>query len=262
MKSHNYQLTVKVVIGAASLLLASLVVAQTSSPRDQSEVPSFPANFKGEDCDTISKDLKKLNLKKDEFETTADYSNRISDVLKSAMSGGQPLTTSKYFVNSEVPSGVYDADKGSMKVYASLRQSTKVSDSIKYASTAIVRMRSATSNYKGQNAFGATTGVTAYRDNICGVAFVNLDPVTDLKWMSTIDIQMTPEVARRSKGNMVLVYQASLTPPLMVPYSQRIAATLSEPTEIVTNGDVLTAKLERYFVVNRATGEVLFSKNY
>jgi len=80
--------------------------------------------------------------------------------------------------------------------------------------------------------------------------------------MGVIGFALDPDMARQNKGNIALVYQARLAPPLLVDYRQYIAPTISSPSEILVQGDVLTAVLERYFVINKVTGEILFERLY
>ncbi len=224
---------------------------------------AFSPGFKGEDCDAIAKILKKSQIKKDEFESTASYEQRLQGILDTEAVSNRPLAEAKLFVNSEKISSAYDADKGLMKIYGSLRQSVRVSESVKYASVAILRTRSShISEYQGQNNFGASKVVKKYRNEVCGVAFMNVSPSTDFEWMSAIEFPLSPDVARKSKENLALVYQASLRGPLLVDYRQHIAPTMEYPSDILTEGDALTAVLERYFVINKETGEILFERLY
>lgn len=247
----------------ALLITGFLPPAEAQAQPDALPSVSFPPNFKGEDCDSIVDVLKKSKVKKDEFETTLEFTQRIQSTLGSIFVADKPLAEQKYFVNSDRTSAVYDADKGVLRVYGSLRQSTKVSESIQYAETVIVKTRSAdSSEYRGQNNLGASTKVKKYRDNICGVAFVNLSPVTDLEWMSKIEFALPAEAARQAKGNIAIVYMARLTAPLLVEYRQYIAPTMSSPSDILVTGDALVARLEHFFVINRVTGVVLFERQY
>lgn len=257
---HIYRPIRKLVISFAAVAYSAINMAQA-----QTDTPSgaFLPTFRGEDCDAIATALRDGETKKDEFENTSSYEKRLQNILSSKTASGRPLSEPKFFVNSDRTSAIYDADKGSMKVYGSLRQSTKVSESIRYASTVIVNTRSThASQYQGQNSFGASATIKKYRDDICSVAFLNVSPVTDHEWMGVIEFPLTPEIARQSKGNITLVYQARLAPPLLVDYRQYIAPTTSSPSDILVQGDALTAVLERYFVINKATGEVLFERLY
>jgi hypothetical protein len=254
-----------VIVRSTLLALLTTCCLHPVAAQAQSDVPQFrfPPEFKGEDCDSIVAMLKKVKVSKDEFETTADFTQRVQSVLGSTSVADKPLSEPKYFVNSDRTSAVYDADKGVLRVYGSLRQSTKVSEAIKYAQTVIVKTRSAeSSEYRGQNNFGASTAVKKYRDEICGVAFVNLSPVTDHEWMGKIEFPLLAETARQSKGNIAIVYLSRLTTPLLVEHRQYIAPTMSSPSEILVTGDALVTTLERFFIVNRATGAVLFERQY
>lgn len=256
---HKYPLVRNFMVSLVAVACSVITMAQAQTPFSV----AFPPNFKGEDCDAIATVLRESQTKKDEFENIASYENRLEGILNAKTVSDRPLSESKFFINSDRISSTYDADKGLMKVYGSLRQSTKVSESIRYARTVVVNTRSArASEYQGQNSFSASTTVKKYRDEICGVAFLNVSPVTDLEWMGIIEFPLSAEVARQSKGNVTLVYQARLAPPLVVDYRQYIAPTLSSPSDILVQGDALTAVLERYFLINKATGEVLFERAY
>lgn len=249
----------------ALLVLLSIATHQPIALAQDAKEPKFqfPANFVGEECDAIVDALKNQKLNKDEFETSAAFADRVQSAMNSTVVAGRNLSEPRYFVNSDHTSAVYDADKGMLKVYGSLRQSTRVSEAVKYASTVIVKKRSAeSSEYAAENRFGATTTVKRYRDEICGVAFLNVSPVTDHQWMGSIEFPLSAESARLSRGKISIVYLARLSPPLLVEHRQRIAATMSAPSEIVVSGDALTAILERFYVINKATGEVLFERVY
>jgi hypothetical protein len=239
----------------------SLAVAQSQSAIAEPLV--FPPDFKGEDCDSLVATLKQNKVRKDEFESSADFTQRLEKLLESKSVTGSTLSEPKYFINSDRTSAVYDADKGAIKVYGSLRQSTKISDSTKYASTVIVKTRSTdTSEYQGQNRFGVATQVTKFRKEICGVAFLNVSPATDHQWMGTIEFPLSAEIARQSKGNIAIAYSVRLATPLLVEHRQHISPTVTSPTEIIVAGDALVATLERFYVFNRATGDVLHERIY
>lgn len=250
----------RLAIGILFAICAIPAIAQDKPPL---QTPMFPSNFRGEDCDAIAAALKGRAIRKDEFESTADYEKRAEAMFTSVSVSGRPLAESRYFVNSDQISAVYNADKGLMKVYGSLRHSTKVSDTIRYASTVIVKTRSAQKNqYEGQNLYGASTTVDKYRDEVCGVAFLNVSPVTDHEWMGQIEFPLPADIARRSKGNIVIAYLARLAPPFLIDYRQYIAPTMSAPSEILVTGDALTAVLERFIVLNKTSGEVLYDRVY
>lgn len=247
-------------IGVISAICTIPAVAQDNAPL---QMPMVPSNFRGEDCDAIVAALKSRAIRKDEFETTADYEKRAETMITSISISGRPLAESKYFINSEQISSIYNADTGLMKVYGSLRNSTKVSDTIQYASTVIVKTRSAKKNqYEGQNRYGTSTTVNNYRDEICGVAFLNVSPVSSHEWMGQIEFPLPADVARRSKEKIAIAYFAHLAPPFLVEYRDYIAPTMSAPSEILVTGDALTAVLERFIVFNKTTGEVLFEQIY
>lgn len=245
------------------LSLAVGMLSAIAQDQPSTQPPVISKNFRGEECDAIAATLKANAIRKDEFETTLAYEKRAQTLLSSVPVSGRPLAESKYFINSDQISAVYDADKGSMRVYGSLRHSTKVSDTIRYASTVIVKTRSAQKDqYEGQNRFGASTTVNNYRDEVCGVAFLNVSPVTDHEWMGRIEFPLSADIARRSKGNIAIAYVARLAPPFVVDYREYIAPTISAPSEILVTGDALTAVLERFIVLNKTTGEVLFDRLY
>jgi hypothetical protein len=224
---------------------------------------SFSPNFSGENCDALVAALKKEKVEKSEFETSADFSKRMQDILEVKSVAGRRLSEPMYFLNPKVLSAVFDADRQSMKVYGAIAQSTRVSPTNQYASTVTLSTRSSnTSQYAAQNRFGASTGVTRYRHEICGLAFLNVSPVTDHQWMGSIEFPLSPEAARRIKDKIAIVYLAQIAPPLLAQHRKRAAPTLSEPIEVVVTGDALTAVLENFFVINRITGEVLFERVY
>lgn len=246
-----------------TLLAASCLNSAAAQVLPDAPPFSFPPDFKGEDCDSIVAALKKSKLSKDEFETTADFTNRIQSNLSSTYVADRPLSELKYFVNSDRTSAVYDADKGILRVYGSLRQSTKISEAVKYASTVIVKIRTAESGeYRGQNNFGVSTTVKRYRDEICGVAFINLSPSTELDWMGKIEFPLSAEAARASKDKIAIVYLSRLVAPLVIEYRQSKSPTMNAPSDILITGDALVATLERFFIVNRITGAVLFERQY
>jgi hypothetical protein len=252
--------TARVLLASISLsALSSLALAQTSTDQPF----RFPPSFLGEDCDALASSIKQANVRKDEFETSSAFTARLQALLDQPLASGRKLSEPMYFVNSDRVSAVYDADRGSMKVYGSLRQSTRISDSIRFAGTVVVKKRSAeSSEYQAQNRIGASTTVQRYRDEICGVAFTNLSPVTDHQWMGLIEFPLSVETAKASKGNIGIVYLAKLTPPLLIEHRQRVAPTMTSPVEILVTGDALTAVLERFYVINKLTGEVLFDRIY
>lgn len=253
----------QLLVQVAAVLALALVGMHAAAQVSPDGLQAFPPRFAGEDCDALAKAVNGLQIKKDEFESSAAYAGRVADILARTTANGQSLDKSRLFLNSDRASAAYDAEKQLLRVYGSLRQSAKVSDSLRYASTVIVKTRSAkSSEYAGQNVFGVSKKVTAYRNEICGVAFTNLTPVTDFKWLSTIDIPLSPDQARAAKDNVAVVFEARLTAPVLVEYRQAIAPTMDSPGDILVTGDALVATLDRLYVINKATGEVLTSRDY
>lgn len=191
-------------------------VVDTSSlmPFDIS-AEKLPPNYKGTDIARLYTIVaKKAPLKKEEFETTAEYEKKIIEAVPSdiyafkidAGSGLHGLTVS-----------TYDADTQQFQISLETEWLSQFTFEDYRASFIVKTLNKGSHSYIGSNAFGATREVTSFNAIQYGLALVNQQdfgssrhddnkyniktPLTSIRKVS-IAIQIPPDKARTLKDNI------------------------------------------------------------
>lgn len=224
-------------------------------------VETIPANFKGHDCRAIASALKKLNLKKDEFESSAKYRERIASIqgvnfFKNLNLDSTLIFKRKGLVN---PWTEYNADTEKLTVDLSVRRSSAFAiggnpalmdwDSIEI-SEAKPRF------YTASNSFGVSVRVEERRFKTCAIAFSNKH--YGARGGAKIEAEgISPEVAKRAKNGVSVFYAGKLSAPYVGHVSEPSPPTIDSPVDVNWEGDALVFKLQQVIVADPKTGEIL-----
>lgn len=225
-------------------------------------VNNLPIGYKGHDCKSISSALKKFKLKKDEFETTADFESRMIAVSENKISsklaagdllafkrGGYQDVTVKYSADDRILS--IEAKPMTYSAFVAGRQLTWDN----------VNVSRKESFYRASNAYGATVTVTKTDLNTCSLAFSNIN--TGL--FGTIDVVIkdaSPELAKRAKSGVSYFYIGMLERPFISNIYESSPPKIDYPFETNWRGDALVFKLLSTWVVENKTGEVLGKNDF
>jgi hypothetical protein len=175
----------------------------------------LPPNYKGIDIARLYSLLaKKAPLKKEEFETTAEYEKKIADAVPGDV----------YAFKIDAGSGLhglrvspYDADTQKFQITLETEWLSKYTFEDYRASFIVRTLDKGSHSYIGANAFGATREVTSFSATQYGLALVNQQdfgssrhddnkyniktPLTSIREVS-IAIQIPPDKARTLKDNI------------------------------------------------------------
>jgi len=217
----------------------------------------LPPNYLGHDCRVFAKRLVGLNTLKGEFETTADYNDRIAPLADQPASASTKFGDIVGFVE-ERPSFYekYDADTQTYNIRGGWGVVTQMIGSRLVSSVEIDSKLISTRKYTGENSYGRKTEVTAYRLNVCGLAFSNLGYLSPKKIDFYENLEINPGEAKEAKGNIGVLYVGRLSAPFRTDYSHYIKPTFTSPVEITSSGDALTMTLSAVWLFNKRTGRI------
>jgi hypothetical protein len=188
------------------------------------------------------------SIKKEEFETSAQFEDRRSALATRAVPGRLSIEDTiaisvKPTENDFNLSLEYDADSSLLKL------EFRESPSLKNCSVPLRETSRRTGAYIGQNAFGATTKVTEHE-----VMKYCVSGISD----SRIEFSIANEKARRIKSNLRILLIGRLTPPYISESSNYASATISNPADVVFRAKNLHMKIEQIFVYDWASGEIIY----
>lgn len=222
---------------------------------------TIPVNFKGHDCRVIASALKKLDLKKDEFESSAKYKDRIDSIQGVNFSKNLNLDSILIFKRKGLvnPWTEYNADTEKLTVDLSVRRSSAFAigsnpalmdwDSIEISEA---RPRF----YTASNSFGVSVRVEERRFKTCAIAFAN--KYYGARGGAKIEAGgISPEVARRAKNGVSVFYVGKLAAPYIGHISEPSPPTIDSPVDVNWEGDALVFKLQQVIVADPKTGEIL-----
>lgn len=215
----------KALIAVACATSSILSIAQPSkvgasgyspSPFDLS-AEELPSNFRGNDCRGIATSLKKMNLKKDEFESSAKYVERIESVRGVRYFKDLQLDSTIAFKRKGLvqPEMKYDADKEKITIDLSVRKNSAFalgSNPAVLNWDSIEITESKPRFYTGTNSFGASVRVEERRFRTCAIAFANERyGALGGAWIESEGI--SADVARSAKNNLAIFYVGTLAAP-------------------------------------------------
>ncbi|MBB5610393.1 MULTISPECIES: hypothetical protein [unclassified Janthinobacterium] len=223
---------------------------------------TLPIDFRGHSCIAISDRLKAFKLKKDEFESTKAYAERVEHVKSEpiygnlngssiiAMSPDKPLLMPNYNADTETMT---------VRMLSHGSRTTMIGEGF-FSSALINSSLSSTQKYIGENGYGKKVEITSSVYDACGITFANIKsqgPSTGIP--SDFSFKISPDDARLNKGAIRILYIAKLESPFLSRYGNMIKPTMDNPIELLWNGDSLVMKLSQVWLYSSVTGKV-FSK--
>ncbi|MEW6561908.1 MAG: hypothetical protein AB1400_01570 [Pseudomonadota bacterium] len=255
-------------------LIAAPALAEDAVPLDANG--RVPVGFKGDDAEKIYNALAKLpELKKDQFESQADYAARIDKIKDTiALPGGKTLGSRMAFVidRGHYPPDEYNSEKKQMAASAALNyKSIRVPDEVSWNKAArwlngfIVQERTRKiGSYTGTNAFGAKTQVTKEQIDSVWLGFYGKDfrdraglgmsiaPLGDEGELFEIDSSR----AKGAVGNINLLVVCKIANPYIIAISEHDNPTISRPRDITTHLRSVFVDINEVWIYNAKNGEV------
>lgn len=220
----------------------------------------LPPGFKGNSVDYIYQVVDKNVMKKDEFETTREYEERVKKAK--AESGiydsvfAFPVICSRKGLEF-----TYDPDRGVEKIDILVKSGCTGSQGAAFLSThEIINSSKST----GQNAYGATVEIDQTIQKQCLVNIDNYEIIRKTQnenidfgsLFVSIKLKEPPEVAREMRKNIKVVFVCKLTGTCSRNDSTK--ATISNPYEVFTKIIIVKANLISVITYNEVNGEILF----
>jgi hypothetical protein len=207
------------------------------------------------DPEQVYRALSGLRSPKTEFETTADYQQRLANILHQDIAPGVslesplPFLLNQAFVGSTLPVAKlsYDADSEFLKVSISTTPVGQMAELILKTEGGEV------GHYTGQNAFGATADVSRMHSEDYGITF---DRNT---WLNRSDI-ITPiprDQARIVYSHLRLILVCKAVQPYVTSRFQHLDPTLDSPIDSNANGNLIVVEPLELRLYDEQTGQVL-----
>lgn len=244
----------------------------------------LPPNYKGTDIAKLYAILaKKAPLKKEEFETTAEYEKKIAEAVPGDIYAFKIDAGSILHGLSVSP---YDADTQKFQISLETEWLSKFTFKDYRASFIVKTIDKGSHSYVGSNAFGATREVTSFSATQYGLALVNQQdfgssrhddnkyniktPLTSIREVS-ITIQIPPDKAKTLKYNIgvLLLCKPALYKPdieelfknegndLIFESYDSSQATIDSPTSHLYERKYINVEILAIWIYDIRTGEVI-----
>jgi hypothetical protein len=238
-----------------------------------------PMGFQGDDVEKIYRILSKSpNLKgKTEFETTADYQKRISDLSKIPLpnkSADSVLTFiyhPKFDSYSSKLTSKYDADAQTLEINLEVRTLTYVIDNenLGLTRTPSVMARDVDlkpmGTYEGETAYGVKRTIERSLMTYYFIGINNANSFSGIKSGYDRRIKFTlplaPAKAKEIKENLAVLYVGKLVSPFSALSGSRLKPTVDKPRDLTVGEFILTMNVSDIWFYNSTTGEVVAKFN-
>ncbi|WP_313332240.1 hypothetical protein [Comamonas sp.] len=240
-------------LSAASFALLPFVHAQpleaggsiTNAPKVQS-------------CSKLFPKLSSLKADKDKFETTEGYEARLLEMASREVQPGLQLgdTIAIKMGGLGRTRFSYDADRQTAVIERGLGPGVLLIND-KLAKVVIADQKQVKSRTtKGSNAYGVTRTITIDAYKACGIAPTNID-ASHFDSVSFYLSGLPPDLARKADGNLEILLIGKLVAPYASKTSFYDGATLSSPTEVSWDIDVLPMHVDRSVVYDGKSGTII-----
>jgi hypothetical protein len=239
----------------------------------QNDWEKIPRNFVGNNFEEIYYYLlrNKPKTRKDEFETTAEYEQRIADKTKVSLGNGLTAQDSLIFVYHPGDFATYglrtqyDADKEILSVEIKTRKHSAylLSKELVVFGTEVKPYKfEKEGTYIGQNAYGTKVNVTKYLWHNFYLGFANIEDFEgysgNLFPRIKTELPMSVEKAKQVKPNISALYITNLINPYMSIGGEDLQKpTVSKPEETKVYDLYLIGELKGIWIFDKTTGEVL-----
>jgi hypothetical protein len=248
-------------VGSGKAVSPDKTLTYASAPFDTT-VDSLPPKYMGHSCRTLAKKLASLGLKKNEFETTAAYRERLASASATVLTGSTTLADVVGFVSTDDGDskigGTYDADRGIMSIMESVGSGEQMVGSALLTTVKLDQKLKSHRSYEAANAYGRSVRVNSGTWDTCGLALSNFPHSTATIIARAIrqSIAMTPDEAREAKGNLRLLFVGNADAPYWTEYRERSKATIDDPVELQWEGEAVVLRLSQVWIFNKNSGKV------
>lgn len=243
-----------------------------ATPAKQLETPFDPQENRAQvtlthDIKATMAALQKARLRKDQFETSAEYAARTENFPLFGTVSAKDTLAFRYRLRDAFvlcnPS--YNADTVDLYIDCplSLKASFYVAADEKFVrgyEVGVAESRDVGS-YVGSNAFGVKRKITIRQAVLRGLAIENLERTltmsTGLPRLKLQLMDMPPNEAKRVIDDLGLLFVVKLERPFVVSAERRAGPTLDNPVDYQGDLSYLYVQLQELWVLHDSTGEVL-----
>ena len=213
---------------------------------------------KVQNCSKLFPKLSSLKADKDKFETTEGYEARLQEMANQEVQPGLQLgdTLAIKVGGLGGTKFSYDADRQTAVIERGLGPGVLLINN-KLAKVVISDQKQVKSRTtKGSNAYGVTRTITIDAYKACGIAPTNIDS-SHFDSVSFYLSDLPPDLARKADGNLEILLIGKLAAPYASKTSFYAGATLSSPTEVSWDIDVLPMHVDRSVVYDSKSGTII-----
>lgn len=261
------------------LFCVPLSFGQTFSPEWQ----KVPVTFNGHDFEAIFDVLLSARdfFKKDEFETTAKFTERISNPANIKLGNNLTAADTLIFVYRPSPekfhglgdlTSKYDADKGILNAKISTLPVTTVMDAetnnpklIQLPATSVkAQFLKNEGEYIGSNSFGVKTTISKVRGKEFSLAIANIKDYTeydkeDVFPSLAIPLALSSVQAKTVKNNLAVAFITKLAAPYRTISKTEVKPTIDKPSDILSYHYYLIGNISEIWIFDGASG-VIYAK--
>jgi hypothetical protein len=246
------------------ILIFSLSAFGQSFSSDWQKVP---VGFQGDDFEQIYKIVSRSpNLKdKSEFETTADYQRRITDLSKIALPNKSADSVLVFAYRptrieySRFFTAKYDADTQNLQISITAESVRYLSKSERVEFVEIMTgpakdaQLKSLGTYEGSNAYGTTRTIEKSLMSYHSVGVSNFKSLQRLNFA----LSVPPSKAKEIKENLAILYVGKLVTPFFALDASSLKPTINRPRDVLIGNHILTMNLSEIWLYNGATGEII-----
>ena len=213
--------------------------------------------------------LQRGKLKKDQFETTAAYEQRIASQPQLWAMKPDKLLAFQFATMKAFPWCIpkYSADTSELSIDCTLvgRKSFFLADENRFVDAYLVGIANAkdTGKYIGTNAFGVKKNITVRQGTLHGLAINNFDSfISGEQRVALPKVQLTvpnldADTARKIIDDLGLLFVVQLIPPYLLHDSKSQSPTIDSPIDYSGEFDYLRVNLEQLWIVDLKSHKVL-----
>ena len=225
------------------------------APVDQATDKLGPS-YAGHSCRALAKALLAAKPLKDEYETTAAWTERLAGLKDRPLVG--TATANDYFGFVPVESYVgskYNADTGTLEIFGRDRSINVMAGKSLQQTLVINTDLASESHYPASNAYGKQVEVLKTEHNVCAIAATSIPSFEDpIKFQASI--AMSPDDAMAAKGAIETLYVGKLTAPYWGKYFHATTAKITSPFEDYSTGDALFMNVSEVWLFNKVSGRI------
>jgi hypothetical protein len=239
------------------------------------QIERLPENFLGHDLERIfAAAAERLQLKKDEFESTSDFTERLNKLNEKPLYGNVQANSTLAFVLSPeytVLQSTYDADSMTMRAIQPVGEVRKSpGENLSLMKSLPWKKTTSESTYKANNAFGAETVVSKSQVLTYDIAF----SIFNWTWASSVksivpnfgdyifedSFKVEKSIAKETKENLRYLVIGRFASPSILTGINSVKPTFSSPKEVFEAALYVNLDILELWVFNSKTGEVYIKR--